>query len=285
MQGPFSERADMLIFTVIAFIFFSLFALYLSQKDLDKEDIFDALATTASIILSLGLVVYSLPDKQPSRTWPVTIISSAERHPKPIDTSPRRPSFPDGPSNRLSDPAKDVRGLVKWTSLQQDVFYIRDAWVGRDDDTVTRYNFHGQVNNRSDKIIAGLEIEVIIHDCGKPGGDRKHCPIVGAPIREKTFGRVVQPYTFYDYIVRLPFFGPSDNYEFEIKPTRVAEWLGPPTSSAYVFLKASLPKGYDEFNVDKTSTCSGPYDVPIRSLIDEQSGETLRADISQSRGC
>lgn len=199
--------------------------------------------------------------------------------------SPRKPSVPDGPSNRLSDPTKDVQGLVKWTSLKKDVFYISDAWVGREDDTITRYNFHGQVNNRSDKVIAGLEIEVIIHDCGKPGGDRKHCPIVGAPIREKTFGRVVQPYAFYSYIVRLPFYGPSDNYEFEVRPTRVAEWLGPPTSSTYVFLKASLPDGYYEFSVDTSITCSGPNDVPVPSLINEQSVEIVTANIPQSRGC
>jgi hypothetical protein len=275
----------MLTFTVIAFILFSLFALYLKRTSLEKEDIFDALATAGSIILCLGLVIYSLPDKQPSRAWPVTVVSSAERRSLPIPPSPMKPLIPDGPSNRLSKPAKDIKGLIKWTSLEKGVFDISEAWVGRDDDRVTRYNFHGQVNNKSDKIITGLEIEVIIHDCGRSGGDRKHCPIVGAPIREITTGRVVQPYAFYNYIVRLPFFGPSDNYEFEIRPTRVAEWLGPPTSSTYVILNASLAKGYDEFSVDKTSTCSGPYDVPIPSLINEQSGEVLRADIAQTRGC
>lgn len=275
----------MLTFTVITFLFFSLFTFYLRRRDLDKEDIFDALATVGSIILCLGFVVYSLPDQLPSRAWPVTVTHLDERQSTPVAPSPKEPIIPDGPTNRLSQPAKDVQGLVKWTSIKKGVFDISEAWVGRDDDRVTRYNFHAQVNNKSDKIIIGLEIEVVIHDCGRSGGDRKHCPIIGAPIREVTIGRIVQPYAFYNYIVRLPFFGSSDNYEFEVRPTRVAEWKGPPTSSTYVILNASLANGYDEFSVDKTITCSGPYDVPIPSLINEQPGEILRADISQIRGC
>lgn len=275
----------MIFFSIGSISILALLAIYSWRKRHDKEDIFDATTTLASIILCVGFILYSVPDNRPSRAWPVTVVSSVERHSIPVVTAPSKPIIPEGPSNPLSKPANDVRGLIKWTSIKKGIYDVSEAWVGREDDNVTRYNFHGRVNNKSDKIIAGFEIEVTIHDCGKLGGDRKNFPIIGSPIRETTIGRVVQPHKFYYYIVRLPFFGPKDNYEFEIKPTPVAEWLGPPTSSTYVSLNESLPSGYDEFSFDKMITCSGPYDEPISAQINEQSGEVLRADFAQTKSC
>jgi hypothetical protein len=275
----------MLAYAVIASIVFYFFALYLRRTSLEKEDIFDALATVAIIILCGGFVVYSLADTQIPHSSPVTVMYYAEPKTTPVAPTPKKPLIPDGPSRRLSEPAKDVEGLVKWASIEKGVFDISEAWVGHDE-SISRYNFHGRVNNKSDKIIAGLEIEVIIHDCGRADGDRKHCPIVGTPILETAVGTVVQPNASDDFSVRLPFFGPRDNYEFEIRPTRVAEWRGPPISTKHVVINAGLSNGYYIYdNIDKVSTCGSMPDQPIPSQIDEQSAEILRADLEQPRSC
>ena len=193
----------------------------------------------------------------------------------------------NGPTATWSHPADDIKELLKWASFKKGLFDISETSIKRFySPGDNRPQFVGNFTNKSTSVITGLEFEITMRNCGSSAGNRKRCPIVGKPVRENVLGTVYHPNDKGMFPLSLPFNGSSDDYEFDVKLSRVAVWEGPAVASRYIYINENMQNGYiEESNIDKSVTCGSHSNELYVIPSPNESGKAMRAEVAASRHC
>lgn len=120
----------------------------------------------------------------------------------------------NGPTATWSHPADDIKELLKWASFKKGLFDISETSIKRFySPGDNRPQFVGNFTDKSTSVIAGLEFEITMRNCGSSAGNRKRCPIVGKPVGENVLGTVYHPNDKGMFPLSLPFNGSQSGAE------------------------------------------------------------------------
>lgn len=214
----------MLIWLLCASVVTFATRFYLSRAGVEKPEIHKAVAACL-LLAAVGGLGIEFMQYQPS----VQEIAQDDRLAlRKLSEDPIAPvengiafTPPPAPKANVLEPE------LNWQSIAEGEFELRNPEQFSHSRNAPFVNYRAQFLNKTEKIIVGVELEVVSRNCSNTGDDKKNCPIESGPILDKRSNIVVPPNGRIPVGTYAPINGDSGNYVMDVKVTRVAYFVGP----------------------------------------------------------
>lgn len=115
---------------------------------------------------------------------------------------------------------------LQWSKISEIKYDLIATNIFTQTKTSPFISYRSEFMNKTDKIIVGIELEVLARNCGHIGGTRKNCPIERGPTVDQITNILIPPNQHLPIGTYATIDGEAGNYEMEVSVKRVAYYTG-----------------------------------------------------------